>query len=240
MDSSLRSFIETAAYLWAAVALVAYTWFVVIVNDWMEPERAPATPDTVTQQREATWDDMVDATMPDQVTTFKEPDSSDTQTECFEALTWLFQSTTSSAQSKMTTPTETAPKNSRDTAGSLRSTPKPNARTFSSVSVGPPYVIIPTTSGSPTLSVGSRQVTLSGVLPTGAGRTWTYDVPTERNRVSLRARASTLPGGAVASSGLAYRRDTGWGEVRVSGGYAVTSDGRGGVVSVSVSTGYEW
>jgi len=45
---------------------------------------------------------------------------------------------------------------------------------------------------------------------------------------------------AVAASGLAYRRDTDWGELRVGAGYAVTPTARGGVVSVSISTGYEW
>jgi len=67
-----------------------------------------------------------------------------------------------------------------------------------------------------------------------------YSIPTERNRVSLWGSASTLPDMAVVASGLAYRRDTGWGELEVSAGYAVTPAGRGGVVSVSVSTGYEW
>ena len=241
MDSTLRSIIEKAAYLWGAVALVAYTGLVVMVDDWMEPQRAPATPDTVTQQREATWGDMVDATMPDQVTTYEAPDTSDTQTECFQMPLWMVDTRRSGTATGSTTtagPIPNAGDTSRvsDTSAALSRT----ETSLPNLSAGPTYAITPLMNGSPSLSVGSNQVVLSGVLPTGEGRTWTYDVPTERNRVGLWGRASTLPGMTVAASGLAYRRDADWGELEVSAGYAVTPEGRGGVVSVSVSTGYEW
>jgi hypothetical protein len=43
------------------------------------------------------------------------------------------------------------------------------------------------TTGRPSLSVGTEEVTLSGYLPDGRGRQWTYDLPQDEWGVGLES-----------------------------------------------------
>lgn len=199
-----------------------------------------APPDTAHVDRPMRMQDLVSATMPDQVTTYKAPDSSDTRKECFQIPTWLSQSSastsTKSAKSKIS--------DSLATADTSHSTQNSNAETPLKKSVGPAYAITPLTDGRPSLSVTSQKIELQGVLPTGAGRTWTYNIPQDNNRLSAYATAMTLPATPAVTSGLRYERRWHLGRMDLTAapfaGVGVTSEGRGFAGGLELSVGLKW
>jgi hypothetical protein len=94
---------------------------------------------------------------------------------------------------------------------------------------GPPYAITPMTTGRPSLSVGSRQVTLSGYLPSGEGRQWTYGIPQETWAIAPSLTAEATPSGPAAGAALTVSRKS----LAVSAGYEVATNYHGWTVGLS-------
>lgn len=175
---------RNALLLAAAVVVLVATGVVGhYVGEWWEGgEARPARPDSSEVGQEMTFSDLVEATMPEEVTTYQSPDSGATRTECFQLPQPLWPDTSTETHRRPTggkgapgrrssdakpTDSSDAPRLGQPSVSYERFTP----------SVGRGYVIIPTTGGSPRLSVGASEVVASGFLPDGTGRTWTYDVP---------------------------------------------------------------
>ena len=240
MPSALAALTDKAAAVGAFVLVLGYTLAVVYIHDAVRPAptETETVTDTVTVDRAIGMDDLAEATTPNEVATYEAPDSSDTQTECFQAPTWL-QSTASPAPSKTTTPTATAPKAFPDTAEGLSSTPKPSAGASSSVSAGPAYAIIPTTDGSPSLSVASSEVVLTGTMPGGEGRKWAYDVPQPTWRLNASAEAYAARGVAMGTTTLTVGRRWGpaWVHVGPVAMGGIMGDRANASVGVSVGVG---
>ena len=196
------------------LVVVPVAWVSVQVDRWMRPDQAVPEPDTVTVSTPMDPSDILEATTPTQVT---EHDTSETSQECIEVPTWLARSTTS-ASSKH--------KRVSDSATQRGETPERQLRSWSGMPgepSGPTYAITPLTQGSPSLSVGKGEVTLSGYLPTGEGRQWTYRIPQDSWHLWPAVEIRTTPAGLQASA-LANLR---WKKVAVSVGYMQAASRRG-------------
>jgi len=220
------------------VALFAYTVAVWQVRGWVAPTPKASQTDTVTVSEPLAPGDLLDATTPGQVAEY---DTSETQTQCIEVPTWLSRSVTSERQPR------TGQATSADTAGAWLSPEGTRSALFSERSDGPRFVTIPTTSGSPRLSVGSEQVTLQGYLPgSGAGREWSYDIPQPEWGVGLRGDLTAGPWlHATATADVMRYTDLGPLDVTASlgAGYGalVTDEYRTGpVVRAGLRIGYDW
>jgi len=220
------------------VALFAYTVAVWQIRGWVASEPKAPQPDTVTVSEPLAPSDLLGATTPGQVTEY---DTSETRTDCIEVPTWLSRSVTSESQPR------TGQATSADTAGAWLSPQGTRSVLFSERSDGPSFVTIPTTSGSPRLSVGSDEVQLQGYLPdSGAGREWTYDIPQDQWGAGLRGDLTAGPW-LHARSTVDITRYTTLGpldvEARLGAGYGalVTDEYRAGpVVTAGIRIGYDW
>jgi hypothetical protein len=200
---------------------VPVAWISVQVDRWMRPERAVPKPDTVTVAEPMRPGDILDATTPTQVA---EHDTSDTRTECIQVPTWLASMQTGRrngggrpqlVETDSMSSTDGSQVNAIRMGGSL-------------MRGGPTYAITPLTSGSPSLSVGSRKATLQGYLPSGEGRQWSYDLPQDTWHLWPSLTASTTPLGLQASAQANLR----WEKVTVSAGYMQAAEDRGITFSV--------
>jgi hypothetical protein len=230
----LPSLTKSAATVGFVVLLLA----VAAVSSWVtrrvaEPNTVTA-PDTVRVEAPLTPSEILNATTPTQVTEY---DTSETRTQCIEVPTWL-------------TSVNTADSNSfgpnQDTTSSLETRPDMQGSVLQSMA-GPTYAITPMTTGRPSLSVGSSEVTLSGYLPTGEGRQWTYDLPQDRWGVGLQSDftfAKWVQGTLTAD----VTRHAEWGpldvQTRFGLGYgALVTDGTAQVSPVARAgfrIGYDW
>jgi hypothetical protein len=205
---------------WLAVLLLAALAAGYQVGQWAAPERAPRT-DTVTVAEPMGPGDILEATTPTQVT---EHDTSETRTECIQVPTWLARSTTS-ASSKHGPVSDSAIQSGETPERQLR----PSFGMPGEPS-GPTYAITPLMQGSPSLSVGRGEVTLSGYLPGGRGRQWTYRIPQDSWHLWPAVEIRTTPAGLQASA-LAHLR---WEKVTVSGGYMQAASRRGATFGVEL------
>jgi len=209
----LASLTKSAAWLGAAVLLLAALAVGYQAGQWAAPERAPRT-DTVTVAEPMGPGDILEATTPTQVT---EHDTSETRTGCIQVPTWLARSTTSASSKHEPV---------SDSAIQTGEVPERQPRSWSGMPgepSGPTYAITPLTQGSPSLSVGRGEVTLSGYLPSGRGRQWTYRIPQDSWHLWPSVRAASTPTGLQASA-LANLR---WRRVTVSAGYMQAGSSRG-------------
>jgi hypothetical protein len=95
---------------------------------------------------------------------------------------------------------------------------------------GPAFATIPMLGGgSPSLSVGPEQVTLSGYLPDGRGRQWTYDIPQPTWAIAPSVTAEATPDGPVTSAALTVSRKS----LALSAGYEVSQAHHGWVVGLT-------
>lgn len=179
----------------AVVVLIATGVAGHYVGEWWEGEEARGPrPDSSEVGRQMSWSDLVDATMPEEVTTYQTPDAGATRTECFQLPQPLWPDTWTETH-RRPTGGERAPgrrsSGARPTGSNAAPRFAPPSVSYepSTPSGGRGYVIIPTTAGSPRLSVGPSEVVASGFLPDGTGRTWTYDVPKPDWQVWLDAGA---------------------------------------------------
>jgi len=159
----------------ATVGFVVLLLAVAAVSSWVT--RRVAEPNTVTHadtvrvEAPLTPSEILDATTPTQVTEY---DTSETRTQCIEVPTWLATHTTTNASSRPAPASDSVA-----LSGALSSRLRKPLSQMRGGASGPPYAITPMTTGRPSLSVGSSEVTLSGYLPDGRGRQWTYDIPQE-------------------------------------------------------------
>jgi len=213
MSFGLATLTKSAAWLGAAVLLLAALAVGYQAGQWAAPERAPRT-DTVTVAEPMGPGDILEATTPTQVT---EHDTSETRTGCIQVPTWLARSTTS-ASSKHEPVSDSVIQSGK--------APERQPRLWSGTlgePSGPTYAITPLTQGSPSLSVDGGQARLQGYLPTGEGRQWTYDIPTDSWHLWPSVSAATTPAGLQARATANLR----WRKVTVSAGYMQAVDTRG-------------
>ena len=219
----------------ALATLVAYVS--VQVDRALRPAPEQPAPDTVQVERPMTAEDLVDATIPDQVTEYEAPGSTDTRTDCIEVPTWMrdFSPTSVVASDKQPSTHDRGERRIEDSpagADSSGSTSRPPTSLTSNYprAAGPPYFITPSQEGRPTLSVGSKRVTLSAIDPrTGAGREYTYEVPEDHWTIAPSIGAETTAGGPVASAGasLSYK------SVSLGAAYEVAPEARGWTVGIT-------
>ena len=219
----------------ATVGFVVLLLAVAAVSSWVtrrvaEPNTVRET-DTVRVEAPMTPSEIMDATTPTQVTEY---DTSETRTQCIEVPTWI-------ARAKG--PDSISPS---DTAGA-RDLPKSTQGGSENALSTVRYSITPMTSGRPSLSVGSSEVTLSGYLPDGRGRQWTYDLPQDEWGVGLESSftfARWVQGTLTAD----VSRHAEWGpldvETRLGLGYgALVTNGTAQVSPVARAgfrIGYDW
>ena len=218
MLSLLGKILAWAGAHWKQLAVlflvaVPVAWASVQVDRWMRPVPEPRT-DTVTVAEPLGPGDILDATTPSTVTVH---DTSETRTECVQVPTWLARSTTNAS------PRPTQDSASATQGGEMSQRPLRSLSQGPGVTSGPPYAIIPTTTGSPAVSVGSEQVRLQGYLPTGEGRQWTYDIPQDHWHLWPSVGAETTPAGLQATATVNLR----WEKVTLSAGYMQAADSRG-------------
>jgi len=203
------------------LVVVPVAWVSVQLDRWMRPGQAVPEPDTVTVSEPMGPGDILEATTPSKVT---KHDTSETRTGCIQVPTWLARSTTSASSKHGPV---------SDSAIQRGEAPERQLRSWSGMRgepSGPTYAITPLTQGSPSLSVGKGEVTLSGYLPDGRGRQWTYRVPQDSWHLWPSVSAATTPAGlqATAEANLRWRR------VTVSGGYMQAASSRGVTVGVEL------
>jgi len=216
MPFGLPSLTKSAAWLGLGVLLLAALAVGYQAGQWAAPERAPRT-DTVTVAEPMGPGDILEATTPRQVT---EHDTSETSQECIEVPTWLASTQRSRTQGSRIQ-TFTGGDSLKDSGLQQSRTTVP---TKAGLNLGgPTYAITPLTQGSPSLSVGKGEVTLSGYLPDGRGRQWTYRIPQDSWHLWPSVRAASTPTGLQASA-LANLR---WRRVTVSAGYMQAGSSRG-------------
>lgn len=219
----------------ATVGFVVLLFAVAAVSSWVtrrvaEPNTA-TNPDTVRVEAPLTPSEIMEATTPTQVTEY---DTSETVQQCIQVPTWI-------ARTKG--PDSISPS---DTAGARdlpKSTQGGSENSLSTV----PYSITPMTTGRPALSVESSEVTLSGYLPDGRGRQWTYDLPQDRWGAGLESdfTFSTWVQGTL-TAGITRHADWGPLDVRTRFGVgygALVTDGTSQVSPVARAgfrIGYDW
>jgi len=226
----------------ATVGFVALLLAVAAVSSWVtrrvsEPGTVTET-DTVRVEAPLTPSEIMDATMPTQVTEY---DTSETRTQCIEVPTWLARSTTNASSRPAPASDSVA------LSGGLSSRLRKLSSQMRGGASGPTYAITPMTTGRPALSVESSEVTLSGYLPTGEGRQWTYDLPQDRWGVGLRSgfTFSTWVQGTLTAD---ITRHAEWGpldvQTRFGLGYgALVTNGTAQVSPVAQAgfrIGYDW
>jgi len=213
MSSTLTSLTKSAAWLGAAVLLLAALTVGYQAGQWAAPERAPRI-DTVTVAEPMGPGDILGATRPTQVT---EHDTSETRTGCIQVPTWLARFTTSASNKHEPV---------SDSVIQSGEAPERQLRSWSGMPgepSGPTYAITPLTQGSPSLSVGRGEVMLSGYLPDGRGRQWTYDIPTDDWHLWPAVEIRTTPAGLQATAAANLR----WKKVTVGAGYMQAASRRG-------------
>jgi hypothetical protein len=220
MPDWLASLTKSAAWLGGVVLLLAALTVGYQAGQWTAPEPSPQN-DTVTVAEPMRPGDILEATTPTQVT---EHDTSETRTECIQVPTWLARSTTSASSkhgpvSDSVTQSGEAPERQLRPSFGMPGEPS-----------GPTYAITPLTQGSPSLSVGRGEVTLSGYLPTGEGRQWTYRIPQDSWHLWPSVSAATTPSGLQAAAEANLR----WKRVTVSAGYMQAASRRGVTFSVEL------
>jgi hypothetical protein len=235
----LPSLTDSAATFGFVVLLLA----VAAVSSWVtrrvaEPNIVTET-DTVTVAEPLAPADILSATTPTQVTEY---DTSETRTQCIEVPTWLATHTTTNASSRPAPASDSVA-----LSGALSSRLRKPLSQMRGGASGPPYAITPMTTGRPSLSVGSSEVTLSGYLPTGEGLQWTYDLPQDRWGVGLQSdfTFSTWVQGTLTAD---VTRHAEWGpldvQTRFGLGYgALVTDGTAQVSPVAQAgfrIGYDW
>jgi hypothetical protein len=77
--------------------------------------------------------------------------------------------------------------------------------------------------------VGSSEVTLSGYLPDGRGRQWTYDIPQKTWAIAPSVTAEATPEGPAAGAALTVSRKS----LAVSAGYEVATNYHGWAVGLT-------
>jgi hypothetical protein len=216
VSSLLGSLTDSAAALGAVVVAIA----LVVLGSWIgrctAPTNTVTAPDTVTVEAPLTPSDILDATTPTQVTEY---DTSETRTDCIQVPTWLASVNTADSSSFG---------QSQDTTSSLETRPDMQGSVLQSMA-GPTYAITPMTTGRPSLSVGSSEVTLSGYLPDGRGRQWTYDIPQPTWAIAPSVTAEATPEGPAAGAALTVSRKS----LAVSAGYEVATNYHGWAVGLT-------
>jgi len=212
----LPSLSDAAAWLGAVVVLLAVATVSSWVTRWAVEPNTVTAPDTVTVEAPLTPSDILDATTPTQVTEY---DTSETRTDCIQVPTWLASVSTADSSSFG---------QSQGTTSSLETRPGMQGSVLQSMA-GPTYAITPMTTGRPSLSVGSSEVTLSGYLPDGRGRQWTYDIPQEAWSIAPSVTAEATPDGPVTSAALTVSRQS----LSLSAGYEVAQGYHGWTVGLT-------
>jgi len=220
----LPSLTDSAASLGLAVLAIALVVFGTWIGRWTAPEANPVTEtDTVRVEAPLTPSEIMDATTPTQVTEY---DTSETRTQCIEVPTWLANSAHTQSESERW-PNGTLPDSTRRSESQYRRQKRSLTRLQNTAS--PTYAITPMTTGRPSLSVGTEQVTLSGYLPDGRGRQWTYDIPRPTWSIAPSVTAEATPDGPVTSAALTVSRKS----LAVSAGYEVAQDYHGWTVGLT-------
>lgn len=208
---------------------------------WIGRTTAPReeVPVTMTVERPMRASDLPTPSTPSTVTEYEAPDSANTRTDCITVPEWLTRPEAPPQKAYATRADSLSPV----VDSSIRANPPNTSSTPLNGSDGLGYVITPTTGGRPRLSVTRRTVTFSGFLPTtGAGRTWTYDVPRPDWSLDVEAGIGTTiapftgtiqSASTTATLGLnRYWRDlTG----RVGVGMTATTDRIGATVSLTLT-----
>jgi len=217
----LPSLNDAAAWLGAGVLGIALVVLGTWLGRWTAPDANTVTAsDTVTVEAPLTPSEILDATTPTQVAEY---DTSETRPDCIQVPTWLASQPTSTPQRSDSV--------QRGSAGIPDSTRLSTGQSWerSMALHGPTYAITPMTTGRPALSVGSSEVTLSGYLPDGRGRQWTYDIPQETWAIAPSVTAEATPSGLVTSAALTVSRQS----LSLSAGYEVAASYHGWTVGLT-------